>query len=194
VAALVAGAHLLLVGTLWSARIADVHPQAPTLPDRILVLMLQEALPPAKEPAPTRQRAGPTHRRPERTTPVPDVHGPSEAAGSGHSIDWDREATRVARLSAEANNHAKQDCDEAGQPGSPVPKCPKTKQGFEWHPEPKTVEFSGLLPYVRVGNRCVVGLGFFGCAIGQIPAANGQLFNGMSDPNRAKSSVPDAPR
>lgn len=125
---------------------------------------------------------------------VADAHGPGAAAGARHSIDWDREATRVARQSAEASVHASRVCDEAGRPGSPLPKCPKPKPGFEWYPQPKAVEFSGLLPYVRVGKHCVVGLGFFGCAVGDIPPAYGQLFSGLGDPDRAVRSVPDTAR
>jgi hypothetical protein len=37
----------------------------------------------------------------------------------------------------------------------------------------------------------VVGLGFFGCALGKKPEANGHLFDGMHDPDRQRSSVPD---
>jgi hypothetical protein len=46
------------------------------------------------------------------------------------------------------------------------------------------------LPYIRVGERCAIGLGFFGCGFGK-PPANGNLFDGMDAPDRDRSSVPD---
>ncbi len=36
-----------------------------------------------------------------------------------------------------------------------------------------------------------MGLGFFGCALGKPPEANSHLFDGMHDPDRQRSSVPD---
>jgi hypothetical protein len=51
----------------------------------------------------------------------------------------------------------------------------------------------GLIPYVRLGKRCVIALGAFGCAIGKLPEADGTLFDDMRDPNRPTSSVPDIP-
>ena len=52
----------------------------------------------------------------------------------------------------------------------------------------------GPLPYLRIGKRCIIILPFFGCGIGELPKANGHLFDGMSDPERQKSSVPDSPQ
>jgi hypothetical protein len=36
-------------------------------------------------------------------------------------------------------------------------------------------------------------LGFFGCALGKLPEADGTLFEDMDDPDRPRSSVPDIP-
>ena len=52
--------------------------------------------------------------------------------------------------------------------------------------------FSGGLPYVRVGERCVIALGFFACGFGGPPPAKGDLFEGMDDPERDRSSVPSS--
>jgi len=49
------------------------------------------------------------------------------------------------------------------------------------------------LPYVRLGEQCVLGLGFFGCAFGRAPPES-HLFDGLKDPDRPRSSVPDNPR
>jgi hypothetical protein len=50
---------------------------------------------------------------------------------------------------------------------------------------------AGFIPHVHIGQRCVVGLGFFGCNLSKLPEANGHLLDGMQDPNRWRSSVPD---
>jgi hypothetical protein len=52
---------------------------------------------------------------------------------------------------------------------------------------------SGGLPYMEIGKRCAIGLGFFGCGIGELPPPNGHLFDGMDDPDRERSSVPENP-
>jgi hypothetical protein len=47
---------------------------------------------------------------------------------------------------------------------------------------------------VEIGKRCAIGLGFFACGIGKLPDANGKLFDDIDDPERIRSSVPDARR
>lgn len=47
---------------------------------------------------------------------------------------------------------------------------------------------------MRIGKRCVVGLGFFGCATGTLPQANGQVLDEVKNTQRLRSSVPEAPR
>ncbi len=74
---------------------------------------------------------------------------------------------------------------------SPFREKPKPKE-FPWDPEPdKAGLAAGFIPYVVIGERCVVGLGFFGCALGKKPPPNSHLFDGMHDPNRQRSSVPE---
>jgi hypothetical protein len=73
-----------------------------------------------------------------------------------------------------------------------LPRCNKQPRPFEWNPEQKRVGFAGVLPYVRLGDFCVLGLGFFACAVGERPRANIHLFDEMDNPNRPRSSVPDA--
>ncbi len=68
----------------------------------------------------------------------------------------------------------------------------RSRKEFEWDPEPDQVGLAeGFIPYVRIGQRCVVGLGFFGCNLSKLPEANSHLFDGMHDPDRQRSSVPD---
>jgi hypothetical protein len=113
-----------------------------------------------------------------------------EGAPGTSAIDWKREAERSAHAVVE--NAAKSREKHIGEhPPSPFQEKPKPKE-FDWDPEPAIAGFAaGFIPYVRIGQRCVVGLGFLGCALGKKPPANGHLFDGMHDPNRQRSSVPD---
>jgi hypothetical protein len=132
--------------------------------------------------------------------PVPELDSGStaitlppeeEPEGPGsNAIDWQLEAERAARATVE--RAAKSREKHIGQhPPSPFREKPRPKE-FEWDPEPKKAGLAaGFIPYVVIGQRCVVGLGFFGCALGKKPPANGHLFDGMKDPNRVHSSVPD---
>ena len=120
---------------------------------------------------------------PEETEP--------EAPGT-NAIDWRREAERSAQAVVERG--AKSVEKHIGE-HPPVPSAfqkKKPPKEFPWDPEPKKAGLAaGFIPYVVIGQRCVVGLGFFGCALGKKPPANSHLFDGMHDPDRQRSSVPD---
>jgi hypothetical protein len=114
----------------------------------------------------------------------------TEPEGPGsNAIDWQLEAERSARAVVERNAKSRE--KRIGEhPPSPFREKPKPKE-FPWDPEPdKAGLAAGFIPYVVIAERCVVGLGFFGCALGKKPPANGHLFDGMHDPNREHSSVP----
>lgn len=68
--------------------------------------------------------------------------------------------------------------------------CKPRDSSFEWSPAEKK---AGLfpLPYVMIGERCVVGLGFFACALGALPPPNKHLFDDMQQGLTPGSSVPD---
>lgn len=107
----------------------------------------------------------------------------SAAAGPGTapSINWSEEAQRAAAAAADkVPTPDRSKCDSTGLGDPLLPNC-KPPPEFKWAP-PKA-GFANGLPYVTVGDRCVVGLGFFGCSIGK-PPANGTLFDGMDDPAR----------
>lgn len=125
-------------------------------------------------------------REPEQTSLAPT---PSNAPTT--TIDWTAHATEAAAAIVDKSiREETRKCDPSDSPNSFLPPCnPRTKQ-FEWNPEPPRVGFSGGLPYVRIGERCAIGLGFFGCGFGEPPPANGDLFEGMDDPERDRSSVP----
>lgn len=108
--------------------------------------------------------------------------------GSAPSIDWGEEGRRsAAAAAAKVPIPDRSNCDSTGLGDPTLPNC-KPPPEFKWAP-PKT-GFSGGLPYLRVGDRCVIGLGFFGCSLTK-PPARGDLFEGMDDPDRERSSVPE---
>lgn len=153
--------------------------------------------PPNLTPSETRQRPQPAARPPHADTPqstssstapiaLPETDTTPQHDRSDPTIDWYREAAKAATRNT----------DHGGQSStfSPPPKvmrkpCKPKESSFEWTPEEKK---AGLLPlpYVRLGN-CVVGLGFFGCALNGTPAANGHLFDDLQKGDRPESSVPD---
>jgi hypothetical protein len=105
------------------------------------------------------------------------------------TIDWRTQAARSATAAVdEAIRQETRKCDPSERPNSFLPPCTRREHKFEWK-EPR-VGFSGGLPFIRLGERCAVGLGFFGCGFGAKPPANGDLFEHMDDPERDRSSVP----
>jgi hypothetical protein len=107
-----------------------------------------------------------------------------------NAIDWNLEAARSARAVVERGAKSREKHIGEHRP-SPFREKKKPKE-FEWDPEPPKAGFAaGFIPFVRIGQRCVVGLGFFGCNLSKLPEANGHLFDGMHDPDRQRSSVPD---
>lgn len=186
--------HALLIAA-WSQLIAKRKPPAAPAQERRSLLVLLD-LEVQKRASTDEVRATPPSPQQERDerestaiTLPPSAPPPSASeARTSPRIDWALEAERSARATVE----------ETARPGprnfgprdapAPAPKPPE----FDWAPEQSG--FSGGLPYVRLGKRCVVGLGFFGCAVGELPEPNGELFEGMRDPNRHDSSVPDPPK
>jgi hypothetical protein len=128
----------------------------------------------------------------EASTPEQTSSSPTPT-NSSPAIDWAAQAADAAAVAVDkAIREETRKCDPSDQPHSFLPPCnPRTKK-FEWNPEQPRVGFSGGLPYVRLGKRCAVGLGFFGCGLGDPPPANGELFEGMDDPERERSSVPSS--
>jgi hypothetical protein len=111
------------------------------------------------------------------------------ALAAESAIDWGAEAQRSARRAAAAEKGPR--ARAFGTiPESPYRPCAKRESSFTWDPEPKKAGFAGGLPYVRVGKRCIVGLGFFGCEIGALTPANGTLLDDMKTDYRERSSVP----
>lgn len=190
----IVGMHGVLLLWLAEARHTAARGDGPdALQVRFLLLR-----PPLPEPRVARQaaveRSGRVPAAPaSRIAAAPADPAARATDARAPRIDWSRAAESVAAQAARAPG-AVPECEPTGRPDSKLPPCPERGRPFEWRREPRAVEFSGGLPYVRLGKRCAVGLGFFGCGIGKLPEANGALFEGMQDADRERSSVPDVPR
>jgi hypothetical protein len=190
--ALVAGAHLLLLilpldtdrrergerGGV-TQRTVLFFPRAPAVERR-----LQRELRPPAEPSIETNIAIEAPGAITALLSDPSISGSAAAP----PIDWTEEGRRAAAAAADkAPSPDRSKCDSTGLADPALPNC-KPPPEFKWAP-PKA-GFANGLPYITVGDRCVVGLGFFGCGFGK-PPANGKLFDGMDDPNRDRSSVPE---
>jgi hypothetical protein len=119
---------------------------------------------------------------------VPPDESSTAGPAVGPSVDWSDEAQRAAAAAAAkvpAPDRSK--CDSTGLGDPALSNCQPPAE-FKW--APPEAGFANGIPYFRVGDRCVVGLGFFGCGLGK-PPADGKLFDGMDDPARPRSSVPE---
>jgi hypothetical protein len=125
--------------------------------------------------------------------PLPQVQPemtPDVPATRERSIDWRGEARRSAQGAIDAQSATQ---PRGFEEKAPAARAPKPRQ-FNWDPSPGRFGFSGGLPYMELGKRCAIGLGFFACAVGELPPADGTLLDGMKDADRERSSVPDIPR
>jgi hypothetical protein len=108
----------------------------------------------------------------------------------GTGVDWYGEASKSASGPAALGDR------NATAVFTPLParrkRCERPPSVTQWTSEPKKFGFAGGLPYMRLGKRCVVGLGFFGCVPGELPAANSHLLDGRNRATEADSSVPEA--
>jgi hypothetical protein len=107
-------------------------------------------------------------------------------------VDWDQQTAAVANSQADSIfKELKRVCEEAARRGEEPPGCHRYRKPDAWSPEPKKFGFAGGLPFVRLGKRCILGLGFFGCGVGKLPEPDGHVLDDMRDPDRPRSSVPD---
>jgi hypothetical protein len=203
--AVVIGLHGALV-LLFSVDWTEERGEADAEPRRAMtVVFLDTPLEsvPEKEvpPPPERQRAARAKAR-LRGSDAPDagastsVDMPTGTAPSDSpSIDWEHERAITAQaMLPELLKQNQTKCEAGRRPGSMLPKCRQPAKDPQWEPEPGRFGIEGLLPFMRLGKRCVVGLGFFGCAIGKLPEPNSHLFDEMRNPDREHSSVPEVDR
>jgi hypothetical protein len=118
-------------------------------------------------------------RRPSKprlpAAPMPQAP-PIPAIPHSPNVDWRQAADEVAR--SLTSQRAKTIVPGSDQhPSSPYADCEQQPQ-FAWDPEPKRI---GLihhwLPYIRLGNHCILSLGFFGCVVGHLPGPNAHLLD-----------------
>lgn len=172
----------LAVLFLTSARSPEGTQQREEVSTRIYLLTLPRhvrEVRPRKRKAPPRSPRHSRHATESRAigaairTEAPKVPVPRSS-----KLQWYQAADDVARSLTSA--HQNQIRPGSGEhPPSPYRDCHRQPQ-FAWDPETHVV---GLLhhwlPYLRLGNHCMVTLGFFGCAFGNLPGPNGHLFDSI---------------
>jgi hypothetical protein len=202
VLAIVVGGHVLLVMMFANSRPGGMRIASSSSEDVEAIVLLNLA----QEPQPAEI---PEELSPEPMTASVDVIDgsiPDPGVGSSGSdsveappaesaVDWEREAERTAEAMAPGLvRKQRRECEEAKKHNKYPPGCKKPASAYEprWEPEEKRAGFAPL-PYVRIGKRCIVGLGFFGCTLGKLPDADGSVFENMYDTERPRSSVPEVP-
>lgn len=191
---LVLGTHLLFLLVLSGGRRQE---PGGSEPEAMLFIDLPPLVAEPPLPAP-RTASSRRSRTPARTQSAefPGPTPPQSPAPEQPGIDWYREAQSVAKDQAvEGIRKQQRECEEARQHGKYPPGCPKKSYDPHWQPEEKKAGFIGIIPYVKLGKRCVIGLGFFGCTMdAQLPEPDGTLLKDMPDASRPMSSVPDGLR
>lgn len=186
----VIGGHVLLLVLLSRAGSQYVR-SAESRADERSTLLVIELRVPQEEELPTASRQETSKRAAKRDA---DEARASDSAitvpAPAPPVDWylEAEAAARARIAKETQPGPRAFGE---QPKSPYRKCKSRESSFVWNAEPDKAGFAGGLPFVRLGKRCIIGLGFFGCGIGKLPEANGELFADMHDPDQPVSSVPE---
>jgi hypothetical protein len=192
--AIIIGGHALLILVFTSGKRQEQQVSTDAPSSGVLVLLDLPTEAAVSEPVPESPQLAsvPVVITPQFPDSTAITLPPEEAVPERPAIDWKLEAERSAHLTVERERNARRTEKRIGEhPPSPFREKKKPKE-FPWDPEPKKAGLAGgFIPYVVIGQRCVVGLGFFGCALGKKPEANGHLFDGMHDPDRQRSSVPD---
>jgi hypothetical protein len=117
---------------------------------------------------------------------------PGATPGASPMVDWSLEAKAAANRVARQSD-GKQGKDFSAPPVSSSKPCVPRKSSMEWNgKEDRRITFSGPLPMLKLGKRCVVTIGMIGCSLGEVPEPNSHLLDDMRSPDRARSSVPDA--
>lgn len=156
----------------------------------LLLLPLAEDTAPNKipeiPPAPARTGISTGSTRPPPAKPA--VPTADASADSPQSTDWD-DAAKLAAAHALAGK-APQGRVFGETKVSPYRDCQRKKRSWQWIPERQKGGFSGGLPWVQVSDHCIVGLGFFACAIGELPPPRSDLLDDLNTPNQMESTVP----
>jgi hypothetical protein len=149
-----------------------------------LIHRVTERQPVALVPKPLRLEAQPQSSPEVQSAPPPETTP---------RVDWSREGAIAAAAISKAEATAASKPSTFSTPPNEMRKpCQPKESSMKW--KPPRVGMAGTegglhLPYVAIGKRCVIGLGFFGCALGELPQVNGHLLDDMYDPNRSHTSV-----
>lgn len=194
--AIVLGGHWLLIEVIFGGRL--VEPRRVIVDSPAVWIWIPLDIPPEQperkekiDRRPRTQVARPARSEPPAAAAAAPVQ-PSEPVAE-NAPDWISEAQSVARsMAPQLINELQDKCATAQRLARALPAgCKKEAAAKDWQPEPQRAGFIGIFPYVRVG-RCLIGLGFWGCAV-QKPRADGTLLEDMRNPDRPVSSVPDLP-
>jgi hypothetical protein len=191
-ALLVAVFHGALALLLW----IETRPKPAKQPTELTFVSVwltpvSEAAPPDQE-AKTKPTKAVARRTPRERQALPQeqVASPGVVAPITPTVDWAGEAAVSARKQIE-----QQQASSSTFSALPTPirkPCVSKPSSLEWGRDEKRAGLAGgVIPYVRIGKRCVIALGFFGCTLDELPKANGHLLDDMDDPDRPSSSVPD---
>jgi hypothetical protein len=190
--------HVLLF--LLALRSSRSPPQA--VVEQIQFVSLWADIKPLTEPKAVEVPPPESTSRAKTTRPAPNV-APSATTLSNEDvstaisprserpIDWQREATSAARRQAERPGELE---NSNAQPKTARKPCEPSESSLVWNPETPRAGFTRTpipLPFVQLGKRCMIGLGFFGCTLGALPEANSHLFDDIAEGKTMKSSVPD---
>jgi hypothetical protein len=192
---LVLAVHGLLLVLISGSRIRPRTPAASIAFFGLWIEPSQPAAPTAPRPPPRVRSLAP---RASATIPVPgavedasETGSSSTAISSPPTINWEGEAKAAGRRLAEPPRESA----TFSRPAETVRKpCEPPESSFVWNPELPRAGFTRTpipLPFVRLGERCVVGLGFFGCNMGPLPEPNSHLFDDMKEGKTQESSVPE---
>lgn len=196
VLALVLGVHLLFLwAASWRGRLAPSGPEPEAM---ILLDLTPRPVEVPKTPPKTPQRPAPrTLARtstPQSPQPAEAPQAPAAITPQPPHIDWQAEAHITAEAQAKDGvRQQRQECEEAALKHNPLPPgCPKDSYDPHWSPQEKKAGFIGVIPYFRLGKRCIVVPPFFACNMdAKLPDPRGDLLNDMNDPSRPASSVPE---
>jgi hypothetical protein len=192
-AVLIAHGLLILLFLRTDRGIKGTPPEELVLARILYLPSLPQQRPKARAPLPATTRPRPGKSSRPTVAPAPAVTIPTEApqvsVPSRPRLDWHEAADEVARALT-GRRGTKVHPGSGEHPPSPYRDCEPQPQ-FAWDPEPTRV---GLihhwLPYLRLGNHCIVSLGFFGCVVGRLPGPNAHLFDRVIGRKATQPSTP----
>ena len=196
--AIVLGGHWLLIEVFFGGRLVEPRSVPRHSPEPLLWIPITPNIPPEQP-----ERVEKTDHRPRAAIARGVAAEPRAAAaavpmrpsepGAVRVPDWNLEAQSVAQsMAPRLINELQHRCATAERLAQAPPVgCSKDSFEKHWQPEPKRAGLVGIFPYVRLG-RCIIGLGFWGCAV-QEPSPDGTLLEDIRNPDRPASSVPDLP-